>query len=86
MIWDRFKTTQSRQKSYAGVTQKKLEFDVGDWVFLKVSPMEGVMHYEKPSPRFIGPYLISRRVENIAYELEFPSSLGSIHSCFMCPS
>ena len=36
LIRDRLKTTQSRQKSYADLRRRKLEFQVDDWVFLKV--------------------------------------------------
>ena len=43
LIRDRLKTAQSRQKSYADVRRRNLEFQVDDWVFLKVSPMKGVM-------------------------------------------
>ncbi|KAA0032742.1 pol protein [Cucumis melo var. makuwa] len=39
-IRSRMQTAQSRQKRYADVRQKDLEFDVGDKVFLKVAPME----------------------------------------------
>ena len=43
LIRDRHKKAQSRQKSYADVRRRELEFQVDDWVFLKVSPMKGVM-------------------------------------------
>ena len=36
LIRDRLKTTQSHQKSYAHVKRRELEFQVDDWVFLKV--------------------------------------------------
>ena len=52
---------QSRQKSYADVRQKDLEFEVGDKVFLKVAPMKGVLRFEKKgklSPRFVGSFEI----------------------------
>ncbi|KAA0046570.1 pol protein [Cucumis melo var. makuwa] len=39
----RMLTAQSRQKSYADVRRKDLEFEVGDMVFLKVAPMKGVL-------------------------------------------
>ena len=57
-IIDRLKTAQSRQKSYADVRRRELEFQVDDWVFLKVSPMKGVMRFrkkEKVIPRYVGP-------------------------------
>ena len=46
LIRDRLKTTQSRQKSYADVRSRELEFQVDDWVFLKVSPMKGLINFE----------------------------------------
>lgn len=54
-------TAQNRQKSYAYVRRRSLEFEVGDLVFLKVAPMKGVLRFEhkkKLSPRFIGPFKI----------------------------
>ena len=45
VIRDRLKTAQSRQKSYADVRRRDLEFEVGHWVFLKVSPMKGIMRF-----------------------------------------
>ena len=45
LIRDRIKTTQSRQKSYADVRRRELEFQVDDWAFLIVSPMKGVMRF-----------------------------------------
>ncbi|KAL0561234.1 hypothetical protein IC582_001656 [Cucumis melo] len=56
-IRSRMQTAQSRQKSYADVRRKDLEFDVGDKVFLKVEPMRGVLRFEKKgklSPRLLG--------------------------------
>ncbi|XP_070007481.1 uncharacterized protein [Nicotiana sylvestris] len=56
VIQERMKTTQSRQKSYTDVHRRELEFQVDDWVFLKVSPIKGVIRFEKKgklSPRTI---------------------------------
>ena len=58
VIKERMSAAQSRQKSYADNQRRPLEFAVGDRVFLKVSPMRGVMQFGKKgklSPRFIGP-------------------------------
>ncbi|WMV18968.1 hypothetical protein MTR67_012353 [Solanum verrucosum] len=58
LIRERLKTTQSRQKSYADVRRRDLEFDVHDSVYLKISPMKGVMRFGKKgklSPRYEGP-------------------------------
>ena len=38
MIRKRLLTTQSRQKSYADIRRRPLEFEAGDHVFLKVMP------------------------------------------------
>ena len=44
LIRKRLQIAQSRQKSYYDNLRKKVEFEVGDMVFLKVSPMKGVMN------------------------------------------
>ncbi|WMV33146.1 hypothetical protein MTR67_026531 [Solanum verrucosum] len=62
-----------------------LEFEVDDWVYLKVSPMKGVLRFGKKgklSPRYIGPYRISKRIGNVAYELELPKELAAVHPVF----
>ncbi|KAL0549264.1 hypothetical protein IC582_013745 [Cucumis melo] len=74
-IRSRMHTAQSRQKSYADVRRKDLEFEVGDKVFLKVAPMRGVVRFErrgKLSPRFVGPFEI----------LALPPSLSTVHDVF----
>nr|GEV96623.1 putative reverse transcriptase domain-containing protein [Tanacetum cinerariifolium] len=70
-IKNRFLTARSRQKSYANVRCRPLEFNVGDKVMLKVSPWKGVIHFgkrEKLSPRYIGPFKILGRVECLSDE------------------
>ncbi|WMV24554.1 hypothetical protein MTR67_017939 [Solanum verrucosum] len=62
-----------------------LEFEVKDWVYLKVSPRKGVMRFGKKgklSPRYIGPHRISKRIGNVAYELELPQELAAVHLVF----
>ena len=63
LIRERLKIAQSRQKSYSNVWRKDLEYKVCDWVYLKVSPMKGVVRFGKKrklSPRFVGPYGVLR--------------------------
>ncbi|WMV24778.1 hypothetical protein MTR67_018163 [Solanum verrucosum] len=82
MIQDGLKMAQSRQKSYTDVSRRALEFEVDDWVYFKVSPMKGVMKFGKKgklSPSNIGPYRISKRIGNVAYELELPKELAVVH-------
>ncbi|KAL0560249.1 hypothetical protein IC582_000649 [Cucumis melo] len=80
----------SRQKSYTDVRQKDLEFEVRDKVFLKVSPMKvspmkGVLRFEKKgklSPRFVGPFEILERIGSVVYRLALPPSLSVIYDVF----
>jgi hypothetical protein len=76
---------QSRRKSYADNRRMPLEFEVGDSVFLKVSPMKGVMRFEKKgklSPRFVGPFEITQRVGRLAYRIALPPNLVETHDVF----
>ena len=76
---------QSRQKSYADVRRRPLEFEVGDHVFLKVMPKRGVVRFGKRgklSSRFIGPFEILERIGTIAYRLALPPSLSGVHEVF----
>ncbi|GJW12383.1 putative reverse transcriptase domain-containing protein [Tanacetum coccineum] len=60
-IKDRLKAARDRQKSYADKRRKPLEFSVGDYVLLKVSPWKGVVRFGKKgklAPRFVGPFKI----------------------------
>ena len=78
-------TAQSRQKSYADVRHRPLEFEVGDHVFLKVMPKRGVVKLckrEKLLPRFIGPFEILERVGIVAYRLALPPSMSGVHEVF----
>lgn len=75
LIRKRLATGQSRQKSYADQRRKDLEFEVGEHVFLKVSPMRGVMRFGKKgklAPQFIGPFEILERIGAVAYRLALP--------------
>ncbi|XP_070029986.1 uncharacterized protein [Nicotiana sylvestris] len=70
---------------FKDIRHRDLEFQVDDWVFLKVSPMKGVMRFGKKgklSPRYIGPYRILRRIRQVAYELELPQELATVHLVF----
>ena len=62
-----------------------LVFEVGDMVFLRISPWKGVLRFGKHgklSPWYIGPYRIVERIGEVAYRLEFPYDLDSIHDVF----
>ncbi|KAL0551240.1 hypothetical protein IC582_010326 [Cucumis melo] len=83
-IRSRMHTAQSRQKSYADMRRKDLEFEIGDKVFLKVAPMKGVLRLKggKVESRFVGPFEILERIGPVAYRLALPPSLSTVHDVF----
>ncbi|KAL0453903.1 UNVERIFIED_CONTAM: Transposon Ty3-G Gag-Pol polyprotein, partial [Sesamum latifolium] len=79
------KAAQDRQKSYVDKHRREMEYEVGEKVFLKVSPWRGILRFgrqEKLSPRYIGPYEITERVGPLAYRLALPAELSQIHDVF----
>jgi hypothetical protein len=64
-------TAQSRQKSYTDQRRKPLQFQVGDFVYLRVSPTKGVQRFE--ILKVCGP---------VAYRIRLPSQLAAIHDVF----
>jgi len=85
IIWKRMLIAQSRQKSYADKHRRQLEFNVGDLVYLKVSPMKGVMRFGKIgklSPRFVGLFEVKEVVGPVVYKVELPPALSGIHNIF----
>nr|GEX28687.1 hypothetical protein [Tanacetum cinerariifolium] len=72
-----------RQKSYANLKHKPMEFQVGDRVMLKVSPWKGVVRFrkqEKLNPRYVGPFKVLEKVETVAYNLELLKELSRVHN------
>ncbi|GJY35298.1 putative reverse transcriptase domain-containing protein [Tanacetum coccineum] len=84
-IRQRLQAARDRQRSYANVRRKPLEFQVGDRVMLKVSPRKGVIRFGKQgklNPWYIGPFKILKRIDPVAYTLELPEELSNVHSTF----
>nr|GEX28892.1 retrotransposon protein, putative, Ty3-gypsy subclass [Tanacetum cinerariifolium] len=84
-IKNRLLTARSRQKSYAVVRRKPMEFKVGDMVMLKVSPWKGVIRFGKCgklSPWYIGPFKIIERIGTVVFKLELPDKLHGIQNTF----
>ncbi|WVZ60291.1 hypothetical protein U9M48_010336, partial [Paspalum notatum var. saurae] len=81
----RLKEAQSRQKSYADGKRRELRFNIGDSVYLKVSPIRGTRRFQvkgKLAPRYIGPYKIIKQIGKVAYRLDLPESMRDIHNVF----
>ena len=85
LIRQRLLTAESRQKNYADVRRRPLEFEIGDHVLLKVMPKRGVVRFGKRgklSARFIGPFEILERIGTVAYRLALPPSMSGVHEVF----
>ena len=85
VIRQRLKAASDRKKSYANLKRRDIEYNVGDKVFLKVSPWRKILRFGqkgKLSPRFIGPYEILERIGLVAYRLALPPELTKLHDVF----
>src|SRR5438105_722337 len=85
VIQNHLKAAQSRQKSYSDKHRRPLEFEIGSWAYLRVSPMKGVHRFGvkgKLAPRYIGPFRILQQCGPVAYQLELPPHLSSTHDVF----
>ncbi|XP_017635863.2 uncharacterized protein LOC108477903 [Gossypium arboreum] len=83
LIQDRLKVTSDRQKSYANLKRREIEYEVGDYVSLKVSHWKNILKFgrkSKLSPRFIGPHQVIKSVGPVVYQLELPPELDRIHN------
>jgi hypothetical protein len=85
MVRENLRVMQSRQKSYVDHRRRELSFEVGDFVYLKVSPMRGLRRFKgrgKLAPRFIGPFKILEKRGEVAYQLELLPQLFDVHDVF----
>ena len=85
IIRSHLKAAQSRQKSYADKQRRLLQFGVGDYVYLKVSPMREVHRFGihgKLAPRYVGPYKILKQCGPVAYRLQLPNILSMVRNVF----
>jgi hypothetical protein len=85
VIQANLKAAQSRQKSYADQRRKPLQFQVGDFVYLRVSPTKGVQRFGikgKLAPRYVGPFEILEVCGPVAYRIRLPSQLAAIDDVF----
>jgi hypothetical protein len=84
-IQDNLKAMKSHQETYANKRRRPLEFEVGNHVYLRVSPMKGVKRFVvkgKLAPHYIGPFPILEKCGTLAYKLDLPPSLARVHDIF----
>nr|GEY59468.1 hypothetical protein [Tanacetum cinerariifolium] len=84
-IKNKIQAARERQKSYADLKHKPMDFQVGDRVMLKVSPWKGVVRFgkrRKLKPRYIGPFKVLSKVRDVAYRLKLPQQLSRVHNTF----
>jgi hypothetical protein len=82
---ENLRAAQMRQKSYHDKSRAPREFEVGNYVYLKVSPTKGVQHFGvkgKLAPRYIGPYEVTEKFGTTAYCIQLPDQLSAVHDVF----
>jgi hypothetical protein len=65
--------------------RRDLSFEVGDFVYLKVSSMRGTRKFKvkgKLAPKYVGPFKIVNRKGEVTYQLELPPQLSDVHNVF----
>jgi hypothetical protein len=85
MVRESLKVAQTRQKSYADKRRRDLSIEVGEFVYLKVSPMRGTHRFKikvKLAPTYVGPFKIMDRKGEVAYQLKLPPQLSDVHDVF----
>jgi hypothetical protein len=85
VIRENLRAAQMRQKSYHDKARAPREFEVGNYVYLKVSPTKGVQRFGvrgKLAPRYIGPYEVTEKFGTTAYRIRLPDQLSAVHDVF----
>jgi hypothetical protein len=84
-IQDNLRATKSRHETYANKRRRPLAFEVGNQVYLRVSPMKGMKRFGvkgKLAPHYIRPFPILEKFGTVAYKLDLPPSLAGVHDIF----
>nr|GEX96454.1 putative reverse transcriptase domain, ribonuclease H-like domain, aspartic peptidase domain protein [Tanacetum cinerariifolium] len=88
-IRQNLQAARDRQRNYANVRRKPLEFQARDRVMLKISPRKGIIQFGKRgklNPRYIRPFKILKRIGRVAYKLELLEELSNVHNTFYVSS
>ena len=85
ILKDNLNTARNRMKQQADRHRIEREFEVGDWVFVRLQPYKQLSLKQggknKLAPRFYGPYQINKKISHVAYALELPTT-SRIHNVF----
>nr|GFC87723.1 putative reverse transcriptase domain-containing protein [Tanacetum cinerariifolium] len=76
---------RDRQKNYADLKRKPMEFQGGYKVILEVSPWKGVVRFGKQgklNPRYVGLFKVLERVGDVSYKRDLPKELSRVHNTF----
>jgi hypothetical protein len=85
VIRENLRAAHMRQKSYHDKAKAPREFEVGNYVYLKVSPTKGVQRFGvigELAPRYIGPYVVTEKFGMVAYCIRLPDRLSIVHYVF----
>nr|GFB52654.1 putative reverse transcriptase domain-containing protein [Tanacetum cinerariifolium] len=85
LIKERMQAARDRQKSYADLKCKPMEFQVEDKLMLKVLPWKGVVLFGKRgklNPRYVGPFKVLERIGDVAYKIVLPEELSIVYNTF----
>jgi hypothetical protein len=84
-IQDNLKAAKSRQETYANKRRRPLEFEIGNHVYLRVSPTKSVKRFGvkgKLAPCYIGSFPILEKCGTVAYKIDPPPSLVEVQDIF----
>lgn len=85
VLKDNLCRAQNRMKQYTDQRRSERNFDIGDWVFLRLQSYRQMTvasrHNLKLSPKYYGPYQVIKKIGEVAYQLQLPSE-AKVHSVF----
>jgi hypothetical protein len=85
LVGERLKAAQSRQKSYVDNRKRDLEFQVGERVFLKLTPSRGILNHPRGGKlglRYLRPFPILERIKPVTCKFDLLDRLTGIHNVF----